>query len=49
MIVPSGVDLKNDSEEQLIVAFRKAGYSPRASSYLAGKLKGKIKDNNIIQ
>jgi hypothetical protein len=48
MIVPSGVDIKNDSEEQLIVAFRKAGYSAGAARYLAGKLKGKIKDSNTI-
>lgn len=48
MIVPSGVDIKNDTIEQLIVAFRRAGYSPGASRYLAGKLKDKIKDYNVI-
>lgn len=48
MIVPAGVDIKNDTIEQLIVAFRKVGYSPGAARYLAGKLKGKIKDDNVI-
>ena len=49
MIIPSGVDIKNNSEEQLIVAFRRAGYSAGTSKYLAKKIKGKIVDDNIIQ
>lgn len=48
IIVPKGTDLKNDTEEQLIIAFRKAGYSPAASRWLAGKVKGTIKDDNPI-
>lgn len=49
MLIPSGVDIKNDSEEHIIIGLRKAGYSSGAARYLAGKLKGKIKDSNIIQ
>lgn len=48
MILPANADVKNDTVEQLIVAFRKAGYSAGAARYLAGKLKGKIKDDNVI-
>lgn len=48
MIIPAGIDIKNDSEEQIIVALRKAGYSAGAARYLAGKLKGRIKDNNPV-
>lgn len=49
MIIPSGVDIKNSSLEQLIVAFRKSGYSPETSDYLAGKIRGTIVDDNVIQ
>jgi hypothetical protein len=49
MIIPSGVDVVKDSVERIIIALRKAGYSSGAARYLAGKIKGSIKDDNLIQ
>jgi len=48
MILPSDADPKHDTEEQLITKLRRVGYSAGAAKYIAGKLKGRIKDDQPI-
>lgn len=48
MILPSNV--KDLSYEELVAALiEKEGYTKDAAEYVAGKVKGKIKDKNIVQ
>lgn len=46
MIVPD--NFENLTEEELSQAYKQMGYTPELSAYLAGKLKGTIKDDKPL-
>lgn len=49
MILPADVDIEKDSVEKIQVALMKVGYGKDAARYVAGKLKGEIVDDNVLQ